>query len=195
MEKKLILASSSPRRKEILKQMGLIFEIVPSDYEEVLENFDFSYRKIEQLAYYKAKDVLDKLKSSSINNNVFVISADTVVVLNEQILGKPKDKLDAINMLRQLSGKKHYVVTSICVINSKTNENKIQSETSFVEFEDLDDDLILNYIEQYNPFDKAGSYGIQELPSGFIKNIEGSFENIVGLCPKATEKILNSFKL
>lgn len=182
---KIILASASPRRKEILEKMGLEFEIIVSDYEEILDNSDFTYEKIEELAYNKAKAVSDKLLSSCI-----IISADTVVVLEGEILGKPKDEADAILMLKRLSGNKHCVVTSICLINPLNSIKKLRSTTSYVEFEVLDEELIRSYVQKYNPLDKAGSYGIQELPEGFIKTVEGSFENIIGLCPLAVQKIL-----
>ena len=181
---KIILASASPRRKHILDEMGLDFEIIPSDYEETLETLDFSYEKIEDLAYNKAKAILRRVGTNSL-----ILSADTVVVLDNKILGKPVDKQDAICMLTSLSGKRHSVVTSVCVI--KNGAKKVLSTTSYVEFEQLSDDLILNYIENYKPFDKAGSYGIQELPEGFVKTIEGSFYNIIGLCPNAVKQILS----
>jgi len=187
--KKIILASASPRRKDILTKMGLEFEIIPSDYDEILDNLDFVYQKIEELAYNKAKAVADSIESHSL-----ILSADTVVVLEEQILGKPNDVDDAIKMLKKLSGKKHSVVTSICAINSKTSEVKISSTTSYVEFLDLSDKTIENYIKEFNPLDKAGSYGIQELPEGFVKKIEGSFENIIGLCSSATLQLLSDMK-
>ena len=194
VKKKLILASSSPRRKDILIKMGLEFEIIPSDYEEIFENYDFTYEKIEQLAYYKAKSVLDKLSSSLFPLPFsLIIGADTVVVLNKKIMGKPKNENEAMDMLKQLSGNRHSVVTSICVIDSLNFEKKVLSTTSFVEFNILNGDLIKNYVENYKPFDKAGSYGIQELPEGFIINIEGSYENIIGLCPEALEKLLKEF--
>lgn len=189
---KIILASASPRRKDILEKMGLEFEIIPSDYEEVLENSDFTYEKIEYLACEKANSVVYKFASHFALHPSLVISADTVVVLDNQILGKPIDKTDAINMLKRLSGKKHSVVTSICAVNTETMERKVISTTSYVEFEKLDEKTIINYIEKFNPLDKAGSYGIQELPDGFIKNIEGSFENIIGLCPFSLGEILKN---
>lgn len=188
MKKKIILASSSPRRRDILTKMGLEFEVIPSDFEENLENLDFTYQKIEELACNKAKAVADKLNTSAL-----VIGADTVVVLNEKIMGKPKDEAEAIAMLKQLSGNRHSVITSVCVIDSTTDSQKTSSSTSFVQFNTLSDDLIKNYIKDYKPFDKAGSYGIQELPDGFIANIEGSFENIIGLCSQAVENILEEF--
>lgn len=200
MEKKfnLVLASSSPRRKDILTKMGLEFEVIPSDYEEVLESFDFSYEKIEELAYKKAEAVLNCIKK---NNallpcpTALILSADTVVVLENQILGKPRDRSEAVDMLKSLSGKKHSVVTSICIINSATSEKKITSTTSYVEFQDLREETINDYVLKFNPLDKAGSYGIQELPDGFVKSIEGSFENIIGLCSSATLQLLTEANL
>ena len=94
-------------------------------------------------------------------------------------------------MLKKLEGKIHQVVTAICVTNGE--KTIVDSITSTVEFEHLSDEIILNYIDTYKPFDKAGSYGIQELPQGFIKNVEGSLENIIGLCPKALDAILQQF--
>lgn len=192
MKKKIILASSSPRRKELLTKMGLEFEIIPSNYEEILDTLDFSYTKIEELAYCKAKDVYETLKNSTGYDNSIILSADTVVVLNEKILVKPKNEEEAIQMLTKLSGKKHSVVTSLCFINVDTLESKLFSETSFVEFENLTSEMIQKYVYEYKPLDKAGSYGIQELPDGFIKEIVGSFENIMGLCPKAVNKIFKN---
>lgn len=195
MEKKIILASSSPRRRDILEKMGLEYEIIPSAYEEYLETLDFSYEKIEGLAYNKAKSVLEKINcSQSTTHCSLILSADTVVVLDGKILGKPKNETDAFEMIKNLSRKKHSVVTSICVIDPKTSRHKVISTTSYVEFENLSDEQIKNYIETFKPLDKAGSYGIQELPEGFVKNIEGSFENIIGLCPESVNKIFNTFE-
>lgn len=181
----IILASSSPRRKKILEEMEIKFKIVSSEYEEILDNTDFTYEKIETLAFNKGKAVAEKITPPSI-----ILSADTVVVLKGQILGKPEGKSDAIKMLKALRGEKHSVVTSICAINTGTAEEKILSATSYVEFENISDNSIINYIELYKPYDKAGSYGIQELPNSFIRKIEGSLENIIGLCPNTTKKIL-----
>lgn len=195
MKKKIILASSSPRRRNILEKMGLEFEVIPSDFEENLENFDFTYEKIEELAYLKAKSVLDKLSFSLFPfPSSLIIGADTVVVLNNKILAKPQNEAEAFEMLRMLSGNKHSVVTSICVIDSLTLSKKILSTTSFVEFNNLSEDLIKNYIKEYKPFDKAGSYGIQELPEGFIAHVEGSFENIIGLCSRSLESVFSDIE-
>ncbi|MBR2525757.1 septum formation protein Maf [bacterium] len=187
--RKIILASSSPRRKEIFKALNIDFEIIPSSYKEVMENDFFSYEKIENLAYNKALVVAKSIKESAL-----IVGADTVVVLGNKIMGKPRDREDAYNMLRSLSDREHSVVTAICVIETPDMHKQVCSTTSYVEFENLTDEMINKYIDEFKPFDKAGSYGIQELPKGFVKQIKGSYENIVGLCPKALEQTLNTFK-
>lgn len=188
MKKKIILASSSPRRHEILTKMGLEFEVIPSFIDEELDNSIFEYGKIEKIAFDKAVSV-----SKKINNPAIVIGADTVVVLNGEILGKPKNITESKAMLKSLSGNTHLVVTSICIINSKTAEKKISSVTSEVEFEQLTEEQIEEYISVYKPLDKAGAYGIQEMPKGFIKNVSGSYENVIGLCPKELSDMLRDF--
>ena len=125
--KKLILASGSPRRREIVKSLNLNFEVIPSTYEEILENHVFSYEKIENLAYNKALSVAKQISEPSL-----VIGADTVVVLNNNILGKPKDRAEAFKMLKDLSGKEHFVVTAICIIETPTMRKKTHSTTSYV---------------------------------------------------------------
>jgi len=189
--KKIVLASSSQRRKDILTELGIEFEVVSSAYDEVLENLDFSYEKIENLAFCKALEVASKYAGAE--QPTLVIGADTVVVFDGQIFGKPEDEIQAVTMLKTFSGKVHSVVTSICVINCQTNERKLLSTTSYVEFENLSDEMIKSYVQNYKPLDKAGSYGIQELPDGFVKNVDGSFENIIGLCPLALIEVLDNF--
>ena len=185
---RLILASNSPRRKQILKDLGLDFEIIPSNYDEKLETDTFSYDLIEDLATQKALDVVRR-----VGKNEIVLGADTVVVFHKKILGKPKDKDDAFRMLRELSGQTHMVVTALCGINTKLNSARLLSTTSYVRFKELSDELINYYINEFNPLDKAGSYGIQELPDGILDKYEGSFENIVGLAPEAVTAMLKEF--
>lgn len=182
---KLILASNSPRRKKIMSDLGLNFEIIPSNYDEKLETDIFSYDLIEDLATQKALDVVKRVDNDSI-----VIGADTVVVLHNKILGKPHTKGNAFEMLKALSGQTHSVVTSVCGINTKTNRAALISTTSYVRFNDLTDEMIHYYIDTFAPLDKAGSYGIQELPPNYIDKFEGSFENIVGLAPEAVMEVL-----
>ena len=182
---KLILASNSPRRKKILKDMGLSFEVIPSNYDEKLDTDDFSYDKIEDLAIQKCLDVYRRVDDESL-----VLAADTVVVLHNKVLGKPHTKENAFKMLKELSGQTHSVVTAICAINKKTKRAVTLSTTSYVRFTAWTDDMISDYIENFSPLDKAGSYGIQELPPNYLDKYEGSFENIVGLCPKSVETVL-----
>ena len=184
---KLILASNSPRRKKILTDLksciSLIYmEVIPSNFDEKLEDDIFSYEKIEDLATKKCLDVVNRVDKDSL-----VLAADTVVVLHNKILGKPHSREEAYKMLEALSGQTHSVVTASCGINTRTNRAALLSTTSFNK---LTEDMIHNYVDTYNPLDKAGSYGIQELPPNFIDKFEGSFENIVGLAPEAVTAIL-----
>ena len=182
---KLVLASNSPRRKKILTDLDLKFEVIPSNYDEKLPDDIFSYEKIEDLATQKCLDVVRRVDKDSV-----VLAADTVVVLHNKILGKPHSKEEAFKMLKELSGATHSVVTSTCAINTKTNRAALLSTTSYVRFNELTDYMINYYIGTYNPLDKAGSYGIQELPPNFVDKYEGSFENIVGLAPEAVKAVL-----
>lgn len=156
---------------------------MPSPYVEEHTTTAFSYEFIENLAYNKAKAVV-------MEEPALVIGADTVVVLDNEILGKPDGCEGAFKMLRKLSGKTHQVVTSIVVINSETGEVKKNSTTSHVTFEELTDEQIKYYIENYKPFDKAGSYGIQEMPEGYIKSYTGDLENIIGMSSKSLLALL-----
>ena len=186
---KLILASNSPRRKKILEDLGLKFEIMPSNYEEKLPDNIFSYEKIEDLATQKCLDVVRR-----VDNDSLVLAADTVVVLHNKILGKPHSKEEAFEMLKSLAGNTHSVVTASCGINTKTNRAALISTTSYVRFTPWTDDMIHHYIDKFNPLDKAGSYGIQELPPNYLDKFEGSFENIVGLSPEAVNSILQQLQ-
>ena len=182
---KLILASNSPRRKKILTDMGLDFIVIPSNYDEKLDSDDFSYDKIEDLATQKCLDVVRRS-----DNDSLVLAADTVVVLHNKILGKPHTSKNAFEMLKSLSNQTHSVVTSICGINTKTKRAVTISTTSYVRFTHWTDEMINYYIDNFNPLDKAGSYGIQELPEGYLDKYEGSFDNIVGLSPESVKTVL-----
>ena len=176
---KIILASSSPRRADILKKHNIEFKIIPSPYVEDHSTTDFSYDFIENLAYNKAKAVVPLVNEQSL-----IVGADTIVVLDGKILGKPNGYDGAFEMLKNLSGKTHHVVTAIAIINSTTGDYKIKSTTSEVAFENLTDEQIKYYIDNFKPFDKAGSYGIQEMPDGYIKSFTGDLENIIGISSK-----------
>lgn len=183
---KIILASSSPRRADILKKHNIEFKIIPSPYVEDHSTTDFSYDFIENLAYNKAKAVVPLVNEQSL-----IVGADTIVVLDGKILGKPDGYDGAFDMLKSLSGKTHHVVTAIVVMDSDTQNYKKQSTTSEVTFENLTDEQIKYYIDNFKPFDKAGSYGIQEMPKGYIKSYTGDLENIIGISSKTLLEMIS----
>ena len=184
---KIILGSSSPRRADILKKHKLDFRIIPSSYAEVHDKTDFSYDFAQNLAYNKALSVAKELHPE----DCLVIGADTIVVINNKILGKPQDYDEAKQMLENLSGKTHFVVTGVAVINSKTMKSSVKSVTTYVTFEKLTPEQIDFYIKTYKPYDKAGAYGIQELPEGYVKEVDGDLENVIGLPAKTVIEMLN----
>jgi septum formation protein len=175
----LILASASPRRAQLLKQMGLDFSIVPSELEEgvpTLPIIDW----IKQLSRTKAQAVPAK-------RGDIVLAADTVVILDERVLGKPESEEAAIEMLKSLSGRIHEVMTGICVLyrpaEPSMQETQIYQEVELtkVHFRELSMKEISAYISSKEPFDKAGSYGIQGYGALLVEKIEGCYYNIVGL--------------
>ena len=183
--KKIILASKSPRRQELIKELGLTYEIIPSLYDENLKGKKFTYELIEEVSKNKALDVANRL-----NEEAIVIGADTVVVLEQEILLKPEDEQDAIKELKKLSGKTHKVVTAITVVDVKSKQIVTNSTTSEVTFHQLTDEQIINYVKTKKPLDKAGAYGIQELDNKFIKNLNGSKNNVIGLSPTSLRNAL-----
>ncbi len=182
----LILASNSPRRKDILKQAGYDFKIIPSNYDEHISRLNFSRMLVENCAKNKALNITDKAQKEDI-----IISADTVVVLDNIILGKPKDKKEAFDMLKSLSNKTHFVATAICLI--KDNKIITDTEITYVTFRNLSDDEIKNYIEKQTPLDKAGSYGIQDDNFDFVVSIDGEMDNVIGFPLKLFEKSKEKF--
>ena len=172
---KLILASSSPRRKQILERIGFKFEII-------FPNIDESHLsvKIKPAQYCISLAKMKSMKISQYHPNALVIGADTIVSLNNIILNKPKDAINAKKMLSMLSGKTHQVHTGICINWMKKNIQHSFNEISQVTFRKLDEKEITYYIENFKPYDKAGSYGIQGWSSLFVKNIQGCYDNIVG---------------
>lgn len=185
--KTIVLASSSPRRKKLLEQTGLKFIIQPSKYIETINEKLSPVELAKNLSLEKAKEVCKKNKKS------IIIAADTLVVCKGKILGKPKDKKDAKKMLEFLSGKIHRIITGFTVYDSQTNKFVTKSVSSEIYFNQVSKKEIENYITLQKPFDKAGAYGIQELPKTFVKKIEGDYDNIVGLPVYALVKELKKF--
>lgn len=186
--KKIVLASISPRRKALLKSIGLDFDIIPSNIDENIEGKTFSYEIIETIALEKAVNVSEKIDCPAI-----IIAADTVVVIDDNILGKPKDQEDAEKMLKMLSGRVHNVVTSIAIIDTETNHSEVESVTSEVEFKELSYSEIKNYINSQESLDKAGAYGVQGKASIFIKSVKGCYNNVVGISTYKLAQMLNKF--
>ncbi len=171
--KKIILASASPRRKELLETAGIEFEICVSDADESIPGGTKPVDAAKMTATKKALAVAESHKDD------IVIGADTIVVANGKILGKPKDTADAEAMLRELSGIEHEVITGVCIVNDgKTNAFE---QISKVKFYELTADEIKSYVATGEPMDKAGSYGIQGKGCVLVEKIEGDYFNIVGL--------------
>ncbi len=183
-----ILASKSPRRKELLKNIGMIFDVIESDFDENTIPKDIEPKLyVQELALGKATSLL-----KSAPRKTLVIGADTVVCIDNKILGKPSDRNEAINMLKMLSGKVHQVYTGVCV--ARTDDGKIISsyEKTDVYFDEISEKDIEHYIDKFSVLDKAGAYGIQEYAGVFVKKIDGDYFNIVGLPVHLLHKIINS---
>jgi septum formation protein len=184
---KLILASASPRRLELLKKITSDFEVIPAGIDEhpVIDKNDPDYpvKLCETLALQKAQSVFNEY------GNV-VLGADTLVFLGQSILGKSEDRQQAFDTLRQLSGKTHAVITGIALVSPQ----KIITDydRSFVTFPDLSDQDIWDYIDNYKPFDKAGAYGIQEIKDIWNVEYKGSYTNILGLPVDKVKTILKT---
>ncbi len=187
---KIILASASPRRKQLLELAGFEFEIWPSDKDEVITEKTPDAICVE-LSKQKAIDVASSIKTYNelhkdltTETDILVIGADTIVVMEGRILGKPKDEADAIFMLKSLSGKTHSVFTGVTFVFSgkdgRVGEYSFYEETK-VTFYPLDEEDIKSYVLSGDAMDKAGSYGIQTTAAAFVRSIEGDYYNVVGL--------------
>lgn len=173
---KFILASASPRRKKLLSIYVKDFKIMPADIDETVpDNI-----ALEDAPLYTAKEkaaaVFNKL-----NEDEIIITADTIVMLDNKIYGKPKDKLDAYNMIKTLSGKTHQVITGVCCYSKDKQINIEFSDVTNVSFTDISDEILEKYLENAEYIDKAGAYAVQGLASMFVEKIEGSYDNVVGL--------------
>ncbi|MEI6153505.1 MAG: Maf family protein [Deltaproteobacteria bacterium] len=171
----IILASESTRRVDILRTLGISFSIIPPNIDERRKKDELPKDFVLRISYEKAHKV------GLLFPDKWVIGADTVVVLKGRILGKPKDESDAFNMLRILSGKWHRVITGFCVLNISRNITYRDAVETRVYVRGLSDDEIKRYIKTSEPFDKAGSYAVQGKGGYMVKEIKGSYANVVGL--------------
>ncbi|XP_014119061.1 PREDICTED: N-acetylserotonin O-methyltransferase-like protein isoform X1 [Pseudopodoces humilis] len=200
VSKRVVLASASPRRQEILTNVGLRFEVVPSWFKETLEKSSFTapYQYAVETAKQKALEVANRMHVKHMRTPDIVIGADTIVSVDEQILEKPVDKQDAYRMLSRLNGKEHSVFTGVAIIHCRSKDNQLEMEiTDFyeetkVKFSELSEELLWEYIHSGEPMDKAGGYGIQALGGMLVEYVHGDFLNVVGFplnhfCKKLAE--------
>jgi len=187
----LVLASASPRRQELLRNAGIPFVVQATDIPEVPEDGEAPRAFAERMAREKALAVFRQ------RPNDFILGADTIVVVDGEILGKPRDSADAARMLRLLSGRRHQVTTGVCLVgrevgteNRKTGFEDVRSETTVVMMDALSDEDIRSYVASGEPMDKAGAYAIQGGASRWISRIEGDYFNVVGLPVSLVYKML-----
>jgi septum formation protein len=185
----LILASGSPRRRLLLESLGLKFEVIPPPGEERIAVGDDPCRAAESLARQKARGV------SAVVPPSIILAADTIVVRDGEIMGKPRDREDAVAMLRRLSGRGHQVVTGVCLLDMVGRRELVESEVTTVYFRQLSELEISRYVDSGEPFDKAGGYGIQGLGGVLVSRIEGCFYNVVGLPLSKLQEMLQSLGL
>lgn len=186
--KDIILASMSPRRKDLMEGLGLKFTVMPSEVDESFDEENFSNSEVEKLAIEKVEDVCNRTPK-----NAVVIGADTVVVIDGKVLGKPVDKDDAFKMLSLLSNRTHTVITAIAICDTETGKKLTDSVISEVTFREISDDEKRKYIETNEPMDKAGSYALQGIGAMFVKSINGCYTNIIGLSLVKLAEMLREF--
>jgi septum formation protein len=186
---KLILASNSPRRTELLRNAGFDFDVVPSEIEEgqpIPGELPEAYAR--RVARAKALRVAAGAPSGRL-----VLGADTIVTIGGLILGKPSGPFDATRMLRILSGQTHEVITAICLVRAPDQIAALRHENTFVTFAELNEDEIRAYVASHEPYDKAGAYAIQGLASKFVTHISGCYFNVVGLPVPLLYEVLKTF--
>ena len=173
----IVLASASPRRQELLRNAGIAFTVQPADIDETPLQGEAPRDCAERLAREKAAAIFRNRPQD------YVLGADTIVVIDETILGKPRDAADAARMLRLLSGRTHAVITGVCLISPSADNAEVRtaSETTLVTMREISDNEIRDYIATGEPMDKAGAYAIQGIASRWIPRIEGDYSNVVGL--------------
>ncbi len=184
---KLILASASPRRAELLRNAGIEFTIVPAHISEVRRPQEVAGIFVQRMAREKAGVIAKQFPGQ------FVLGADTEVIVDGEVLGKPADVADAARMLRLLSGRSHLVTTGVTLIGNRVEDTR--SETTVVTFAELSHDEICDYVGSGEPMDKAGAYGIQGVASRWVKRLDGCYFNVVGLPVPLVYRMLRTHKV
>jgi septum formation protein len=183
--KELILASASPRRHEILTRLGLAFRVSPADVDEAQGPGEAPELYVARLAEEKAQTI-----ASGLSGPAAVLGADTTVVIDREVLGKPRDAVDSERMLRLLRGREHAVHTAVALVLCPEREARVVLTTTRVRFRDFSDETLLRYVASGEGRDKAGSYGIQDLGQALVAEIHGSYSNVVGLPAAETIELL-----
>ena len=186
-KKRLILASNSPRRIVLLKSLGYHFDIVPPGIVEGIHDNVLPTELVQKLAFLKASDVARRVCDA------IIVSADTIIVHEESILGKPKDVSDAKRILSILSNSEHDVISGVCVMASPSRKKMLRIERTHIKMKYIKDEEIDRYILTGEPMDKAGAYAIQGEGRKFIEKIDGSYSNAVGLPLELLQEMLNHF--
>lgn len=193
MDEMLLLASASPRRQELLRNARFVFRVHPAEIPEVRQNGEAPEEFARRLARDKARAVFQEVQPPP---GTLVLGADTIVIVDEEVMGKPADAEDAERMLRRLSGRRHEVTTGVCLIGTdgasgaEAAFEDVSSATTQVFFAPLDEDEILNYIATGEPDDKAGAYAIQGAASRWVTHIEGDYFNVMGLPVSLVSRML-----
>jgi septum formation protein len=188
LKKRLILASSSPRRIALLKMLGYHFDVVPHKVEESIYSDILPTDLVQHLAFLKARDVAGR-----VDDNAIIIAADTIIVYNKRILGKPKDARDARKMLLMLSNTEHDVISGICIIDTLSKKKMLRFGRTYIKIRSITEEEIDEYVKTGEPLDKAGSYAIQDKTRKFVEKIEGSYSNAVGLPLEIVKETFNNF--
>src|SRR3954462_7311829 len=184
----LILASTSPRRSELLRELNLEFQVLPGRVDEIHPEHLTPHEICQINAYRKARAVAKKHPDS------LVLGADTLVALGSEIFGKPRDHTEAHQMLSKLQGRTHQVITGVCLIHLRSRRQKLFSESTTVTFRTLHSEQIRRYLSKIVPLDKAGAYAIQEEGDMIVKQVNGSYSNVVGLPLERLRSELENWK-
>lgn len=188
--RRLVLASQSPRRRELLERAGFAFTVSPLQISEIPdENLNLT-EQVRDIAKRKAEAWLENAKISE-KLGILLLTSDTVVVLGDTLLGKPKDQFENLTFLRSLSGQIHEVITAVCLVDNDTGELALGHDVARIHFRNLSEEEMREYVESEDGLDKAGGYGIQSAAGKFVAKLEGSFETVMGLPVHLVEALID----
>ncbi|MCF6155968.1 MAG: septum formation protein Maf [Candidatus Brocadia sp.] len=187
LKKRLVLASNSPRRIALLKMLGYHFDVIPHNIEECFLDNVLPAELVQNLAFLKASDVARRV------DNAIIISADTIVVQEKKILGKPRDTQDARRILSLLSASEHDILSGVCIIDMPSKKKLLRIDRTHIKIKYISENEIEMYVKSGEPMDKAGAYAVQGEGKKFIEKMEGSYSNAIGLPLEIVQEMLNNF--